>query len=98
MKIHNDVLKMVKDFMETGCMNPTLNKTQITLVPKIRSPERLDQLWPNSFCKFDYKIIPKVLPNRLKQWLPELIEMEQSAFVSGRQLRDNILIVQEILH
>jgi len=33
-----------------------------------------------------------------KPWLSEIIATEQSTFVSGRQIQDNILVVQEVLH
>lgn len=49
-------------------------------------------------CNFAYKIISKVTANRLKPWLPEIIAVEQSAFVSGRQIQDNVMVVQEVLH
>lgn len=39
-----------------------------------------------------------MIANRLKIWLAEVIATEQSAFVKGRQIQDNILIVQEVLH
>jgi len=88
----------VKSFFNSGTLNPELNHTYITLIPKVQNPERLEQFCPISLCNYAYKIISKIMANRLKQWLPDLISMEQSAFVSGRQIQDNILIVQEVLH
>lgn len=84
--------------MATTYFSPTLNKTSISFIPKVLHPERLDQYRPISLCNVVYKIISKVLANRLKPLLTEIIAPEQSVFVGGRQIQDNIFIVQEVLH
>lgn len=89
---------MVDNFFSQGKLDPHLNKTYITLIPKVTNPESITQYRPISLCNYNYKIIAKVMGNRLKPWLPKIISMEQSAFVSGRQIQDNIFIVQEVLH
>lgn len=88
----------IADFFSKWVLNPELNRTQIILIPKVPHPESLDQFRPISSCNFAYKIISKVLVIRLKQYLPSLISKEQTAFVKGRQIQNNILIVQVILH
>jgi len=45
-----------------------------------------------------YKIITKLLVNRLKPILTQIISQEQSAFVGGRIISDNVLVAQEIFH
>lgn len=97
--ISQDILTEIQHFFTTGYLNADLNRTLITLIPKLLNPEKLEQFRPISLCTFIYKNISKVLSNKLKPLLPHLIAEEQGAFVGGgRQIQDNILIVQEVLH
>lgn len=45
-----------------------------------------------------YKVFSKMLVNRIKHYLPDLIGEEQSSFVPGHQISDNIVMVQEVVH
>lgn len=96
--IKTDLLQLVQKFFQTSVLDPRLNQTHIVLIPKIKSPENISQYRPISLCNFSYKVISKILANRLKKWLPLIIEPEQGAFVPRKQIQDNIFIVQEVLH
>jgi len=71
--IQEDIYLSVNNFFSSGVMPSIVNRTLIALIPKIPHPERLEQYRPISLCNFIYKIISKVLANRLKQFLRELI-------------------------
>jgi len=68
------------------------------LIPKIDNPHSVTQLRPIGLCNVALKAISKTLVNRLKPVLAKLVAPTQSNFVRGRQITDNILIVQEMLH
>ncbi|KAA3474146.1 reverse transcriptase [Gossypium australe] len=75
-----------------------INKTHIVLIPKVDRPKKLSQFWPISLCNVIYKIIAKVVVNRMSHILGHCIDEAQGAFIAGRQISDNTLIAYEILH
>ncbi|CAA7048395.1 unnamed protein product [Microthlaspi erraticum] len=93
-----DVIQMVKDFFTTNSLDTRLNQTNICLIPKTERPRDMSEFRPISLCNVSYKIISKIMSNRLKRWLPKLISETQSAFVARRLITDNILIAQEAFH
>ena len=96
--IKGDLVEMVNDFLVSGEMDSRLNITNICMIPKTERPTRMTELRPISLCNVGYKIIKKVLCQRLKVLLPSLVSETQSAFVAGRLISDNILIAQEMFH
>ncbi|XP_059428496.1 uncharacterized protein LOC132162251 [Corylus avellana] len=93
-----EVCNSVLPFLNSGIIDADLNYTYIALIPKTKNPTSVTEFRPISLYNVLYKIVSKVLTNRLKGILPEIISITQSAFIPGRLITDNILAAYETLH
>nr|GEZ65497.1 RNA-directed DNA polymerase, eukaryota, reverse transcriptase zinc-binding domain protein [Tanacetum cinerariifolium] len=82
--VGNDVCNAVKEFFRLGRMFSEINATLITLVPKSSTPQKVSDYRPISCCNVLYKIVSKILTNKIKHALCELANPSQSAFIPGR--------------
>lgn len=96
--IKSDVCAAIQLFFSEGTLPEFINETLVALVPKVEKPEKIGQLMSISCCNFMYKIITKIMVSRLKPHLDGLISPTQSAFISGRQIQDNIIVAHEVFH
>lgn len=95
--LKSDLLEAISDIFHSGKLPKALNHTFITLVPKNDRPSEISHYRPISCCNVYYKKISKILCNRLKPFLPFLVSGNQSAFIKGRYIGDNILLAHELL-
>lgn len=79
-------------------MPASWNHTQLCLISEDPSDVTKSEMQPISLCSVHYKIIDKILCERLKRILPEIISETQGAFVSERSITDNILLAHEMVH
>ena len=96
--IDDDICGAVLDCLNNFKIPREINCTNITLIPKVKSPELISDFRPISLCNVVYKIVSKVLANRLKAILPYVISENQSVFQVGGVITDNIFMAFETLH
>eukprot|EP00253_Pinus_taeda_P006614 PITA_06614 len=92
------ILEVVEDSRRSKSILKVLNNSFISLIPKQDLALTPNKFRPIALCNVVYKIISKVLANRLKPLRPSLISGEQPSYVKGRQILDNIIQAHEVVH
>ena len=96
--IKEEVWAIVEESQKRKGVLKAFNAMFLSLIPKGEGTDTIGKFRPISLCNVIYKIVSKVIENRLKPLLPGLISPEQSGFVEGRQILDGIITVQESIH
>ena len=90
--------KFIVDIFNTGKIPQEVNITLLVLIPKVEHLTSLKMFRPISLCTIAYKIVTKIIANRLQALMHDLIGPQQTSFVPDRHIVDNIVIAQEVIH
>ena len=93
--LKGDYLHFVTKFHHNGRLTKGINATFITLIPKVVSPQRLNNFRPISLVNCMYKVLVKILATCLRAIIGSVVSDCQSAFVKGKQILDGILVENE---
>ncbi|KAK2356846.1 DNA-(apurinic or apyrimidinic site) endonuclease [Trifolium repens] len=95
--MRGDVMRFISEFHRNGKLAKSLNSTFIALIPKIDSPQRLNDFRPISLVGSLYKILAKVLANKLRLVIGNVVSEAHTTFVKSRRILDGVLIANEVV-
>ena len=95
--VKEDVMVVFEEFFSLASFDCRLNKSFITLIPKCVTLICLNDYRPISFVGSMYKILAKVLANRLWSVVNEVIGPNQFFFVKEKQILDYSLVANEVI-
>ena len=96
--VKSDIIQLFEDFHNDKADISRLNYGIITLLPKTKEANRIQQYRPICLLNCLYKLITKVLTIRVEPFADKLINRSQTAFLKGRNIFTGIMCLHEIIH
>lgn len=93
-----NTIAFYKDVFSHYHMPNHMNTTFLGLVPKCHNVDTIKNFRPIGLCNNAFKLVTKIIINRLKPFLDTIIGPTQSIFLANRRVADNAIIVQEYLN
>ena len=89
---------MVRNSQSHHKLGGSTNSSFLALIPKEIGASSFTRFQPISLCNTGYKLVTKIIANRLKKIMPRIIPKNQGGFIKGRKILDNVILVQEAIH
>lgn len=90
--VRDDLWTFVRQAFQHGYSDTCIAEILVVLIPKVDHPTRFKELRPINLCNVIYKVITKVVVQRLRPFLDEIIGLLQSSFIPGRGTKDNAIL------
>ena len=96
--VGKEMVSAIEETRVSSSILEELNKTYLTLIPKVDRPLSFGDYRPNALCNLLYKLITNIIAGRLKEGLRKFILAEKFGFLPRRQIMDVAGIFQEAMH
>nr|GEZ64709.1 cysteine-rich receptor-like protein kinase [Tanacetum cinerariifolium] len=96
--ISPEFMQVMAEFHSNASLPKGFNSTFLVLIPKQNAPKDITNLRPISLINAPYKILSKVIANRLRSVMSKLVSENQSAFIVDHHLSDSVMLVNELWH
>lgn len=96
--VSQDVVDVVWQFFTHGWILQNFNSNLVVLIPKVPAADKIELFRPIALANFKFKIITKVLADRLAKIAPSIISPHQRGFIQGRQIGDCVCLASEAIN
>ncbi|XP_019157949.1 PREDICTED: uncharacterized protein LOC109154672 [Ipomoea nil] len=96
--VSNDISAFIVNCLNNRVFPSGLNNTDVVLIPKKKTPEVVADFRPIALSNVIYRIMAKMITQRMKPLMENIISSSQSAFIPDRLITDNILVAAEVGH
>lgn len=91
------IVSLIQGVLDGGDSS-SVNNTLLVFIQKANYLGTLHNFHPISLCNVSYKLIKKVIANRLQEFMENLVSPNQGSFVPRRHIEDNIIVAQELVY
>lgn len=96
--VGHDVFNSVTPFFKQGWLLPNMNSNTVVLIPKSANADSILDYRPIALANYQFKIITKIIADRLASIAPNLISQNQRGFIKGRDITDCIGVASEVVN